>query len=148
MNTETTCAGGFDEALVSGLLDGVLAQGDRQRVRLHLESCDSCSTMFKEMAALRTAARTTRFGVPPDDQWDEKPRTLLSRVLRDLGLSIVVLWLLSSVGFLLASREGSNAEVLRWLFGGSLIGWLCLLGSAFLDRSRTMAGDIYRRVKY
>ena len=33
---------GFDEALISGYLDGELTQGDAQRVRVHLEDCAVC----------------------------------------------------------------------------------------------------------
>ena len=42
-----------NEPLLSGYLDGELTAGDRQRVELILDECETCSRYFKEINQLR-----------------------------------------------------------------------------------------------
>ena len=65
------CGRRFPEELLSGYLDRALTQGEEQRVRVHVEDCAACRTLLDELAALRETAMTTRFQIPPDDQWDD-----------------------------------------------------------------------------
>ena len=53
---------GFDEALISGYLDGELTQGDRQRVEVHLDECEQCRRTYDDMARLRTTIADLSFG--------------------------------------------------------------------------------------
>lgn len=64
----------FDEAILSGYLDGELTQGDEQRVRLHIEHCAGCGIVIDELRKLREATMNSNFQVPDDTQWDETPR--------------------------------------------------------------------------
>ena len=68
------CGRTFDEALLSGHLDGALVQGDEQRVRVHLEDCGTCRTLVEELAEVREATMSSTFNIPGDHEWSEAPR--------------------------------------------------------------------------
>ncbi|HVS12537.1 MAG TPA: zf-HC2 domain-containing protein [Thermoanaerobaculia bacterium] len=138
----------IEPPLLSGFLDGVLAQGDRQRVAVHLETCAECRSTLEEMRMIRSLARSTPFRTLPDDQWSEGPRSSLSRVARNSGWSLLALWLFGTVVLLLIGPERiEDPWVGRLMIWGSVAGWLALLASVALDRWATSRTDIYRGVK-
>ena len=142
------CGRRFPEELLSGYLDRALTQGEHQRVRVHLEDCAACRGLLAELAALRETAMNTRFLIPADDQWDERPRGGLSRLLRGGGWLVVTAWLVAIGGFaawLVATAPESLFEKLL-IFGGASGGALLFL-SALVDRLRALPGDRYRRVE-
>lgn len=142
------CGRRFPEELLSGYLDRALTQGERQRVRVHLEDCAACRDLLAELTALRETAMTTEFLIPSDDQWDERPRGALSRVLHGGGWLIVSAWLVAIGGFAawqVATAPESLLEKLL-IFGGASGGALLFL-SALVDRLRALPGDRYRRVE-
>jgi anti-sigma factor RsiW len=142
------CGRRFPEELLSGYLDRALTQGERQRVRVHLEDCAACRELLGELAALRETAMTTEFLIPADDQWDERPRGGLSRVLRGGGWLVVIGWLTAISGFAawqIATAPESLFEKLL-IFGGASGGALLFL-SVLVDRLRALPGDRYRRVE-
>lgn len=135
----------FDEALLSGYLDGVLTQSERQRVELELERSEAARTLFAQLETLRIATRTTRFVVPDDLQWDERPRTRTTAWSRRLGWLLVLLCLGAVVGL-------GILEVVAWgglgamLALGGVAGVGLLFGSVAADRWRELPHDRYRRV--
>jgi anti-sigma factor RsiW len=138
----------FDEALISGYLDGELTQGEAQRVRLHLEDCDRCRTMNEELKKLREATMTSEFQVPEDTGWDESPRSGLSRWLRNVGWIIGISWVVGFVAWLLwlVVTEAEDPLGITLAFGIVLAAGLILL-SVLVDRLRSYRTDRYRRVK-
>ena len=138
---------GFEEALLSGFIDGMLAQGQRQRAAVHLQSCHECAKEVEDLRTIREAAMSTEFTVPPDDQWDETPTSALSRLLRNVGWAALLLWFLFTLGVLLVAPDWSGRTIELTLVGGSVLGFGVLLLSAGLDRWRTARGDIYRGVE-
>ena len=140
---------GFDEALISGYLDGELTQGQRQRVRLHLEDCDDCNRIADDLRQLREATMTTGFSTPTDTQWDERPRNALSRVLQYLGWGLAALWVVALTGFLIwqavADRQSVRFEALLGLI--PLVAAALILLSALVDRLETRSTDPYRKVQ-
>ena len=84
------CGRRFSEELLSGYLDGALTQGEDQRVRLHLEDCAACRALYAELRTMRETTMKTRFVLPADDQWDERPRSSLSRLFRGTGWTLTV----------------------------------------------------------
>jgi predicted anti-sigma-YlaC factor YlaD len=138
----------FDEALLTGYLDRMLSQGDRQRVDLHLESCSSCRSLFDTMTAVRGAARETRFAVPSDEQWQERPRTTGSRWARTAGWSLLAVWAVTLCAFLLFQLASSGEplwEKVAVLGGLGAAG--ILLVSVLLDRLHDLPTDRYRGVQ-
>ncbi len=144
----SSCRRGFDEALLSGYLDGVLTQQDEQRVRLHLEDCAACRTLLHDLTHLRETTMSTHFDLPPDDQWDEAPRGRLSHLSRHLGWWLVALWFFISTGFGLWQLLHEPGPLLpKLLIVSGLTGGVLLLLSVILDRIRTLKHDRYREVQ-
>lgn len=142
------CGRRFPEELLSGYLDRALTQGERQRVRIHLEDCAACRAELAELAALRETAMTTEFVVPADDQWDERPRGSLSSVLRGGGWLLVVAWILAVAGY--AAWEvatGPEGPLVKLFVFGGASGAALLFLSVLVDRLRALPIDRYRRVE-
>lgn len=144
------CSTPFDEALLSAYLDGELTQEESQPVRLHLERCPPCRRLYDELREIREATMTTPFSVPDDGQWDERPRSALSRVLRTAGWALLLAWLGGLAVTLLrevAAEAGGmpmhELLLVFGLFGGALL----LLLSVLLDRLQNYKKDRYRRVE-
>ena len=93
------CGRGFEGALLSGYLDGALTQADEQRVRVHLEDCGTCRAQVEQMRRFREVIMSTKFDVPPDDQWSEQPRSTASRLSFGAGWTIVAVWALALGGY-------------------------------------------------
>ena len=142
------CGRTFDEALLTGYLDGVLTQADDQRVRLHLEECEACRRLIDEMRETREATMTTRFELPTDDQWNEAPRGLGSRLSFSLGWVLLLIWAVGMLGLVVGSiwNDSMPMTVKLLLFGG-LTGGALLLLSVLIDRLKTLRKDPYRRVE-
>ena len=60
------CGRTFDEALISGYVDGTLVQGDAQRVQIHLEDCASCRALVDEITSVRETTISSAFATPAD----------------------------------------------------------------------------------
>jgi anti-sigma factor RsiW len=139
---------GFDEALLSGYLDGMLTQQDTQRIRLHLESCTSCRRVVDEMKSIREVTMTSTFSTPPDDQWDERPRGGVSRLSFGLGWAIVIAWIVGLIGFALGQLwSGPESLTEKLLIFSAITGFALLLLSVVIDRLKRFQSDRYRRVE-
>jgi anti-sigma factor RsiW len=142
------CGRRFPEELISGYLDGALTQADEQRVQLHLEDCAACRALYDELAAMRDTTMKTRFVLPADDQWDERPRGAWSRMFRGTGWTLTVAWLAAVALFAawqLATGPESPWEKLTIFAGVAAVAALFI--SVLLDRLRTLPGDRYRGVR-
>ena len=137
----------FDDALISGYLDGELTQEEAQLVRIHLEDCVTCRKTADEMSRIREATMGSQFHVPQDTQWDEAPRGSTSRLLRNAGLVIGLAWLVAVIGYLLVELVGSEDLLGILLVGGLVVSAALVLASALLDRRDALKSDRYRRVK-
>lgn len=138
----------FDDALLSGYVDGELTQAEDQKVRIYLEDHPEARAVVAEIQRLRAAARTTSFKIPDDQLWDERPRSRVSWIARAFG------W----VGVLGAA--GAVAGVGTWElvtapFGilpklvacAAVFGLGSLFLSVLLDHLRSLPHDRYRRVE-
>jgi anti-sigma factor RsiW len=138
---------GFDEAMISGYLDGELTQGGAQQVRIHLEDCAACRATADELAQVKETTMSSEFKIP-DDGWDETPRGGVSHVLRNAGLLVGLVWLVGLVMWLIWElAQDPEALVGLLLVGGFLLAAGLLLASVLIDRRRAMKNDRYRRVQ-
>ena len=138
----------FDEALLSGYLDGELTQGDAQRVRLRLEEDAAARKLVAELREIREAARSTPLAAPGDEEWSEAPRSGVSGLLRRSGWLVLIVWAVALGGLAiwgLATAPGEWWETA--LAAGAIAGPVLLLSSVLLDRVKVMKHDRYRRVK-
>ena len=143
-----SCPPSFDEALLSGYVDGELTQGDNQRVRVHLENCPTCQSMVSEIRQIREAATTTHFRLLSDEEWRETPRSAGSRWLRKAGWVLLIAWILGA-GWL--AIEGIVAGSTSWyekaLVGTLIGGGLLLFLSVLFDRLKALKTDRYGSVE-
>lgn len=142
------CDRDFDEALLSGYVDRMLPQGDRQRVERHVEDCEACRRLLESLGDLRSAALGTELWVPPDDQWDENPRTPTSRWTRNLGWILLAVWCVGfgAFGVVQFALSGEPWWEKLAVFGGLGAGGILLM-SALLDRLHVLKDDPYRNVQ-
>jgi len=136
----------FDEALISGYLDGELAQGEAQGVRIHLEDCAACSQTAAELAKIRGVTMGSAFQVPNDD-WGEAPRGGLSRVLRNAGIVVALAWLVGLVVYTIVELANSEDLLGILLLGGFVLATGLILASVLIDRMEARKTDRYGRVK-
>lgn len=138
----------FDEALLSGYLDGELTQAEEQRVRIHLEDHPEDRALLEEMRTMRDATRGTRFETPEDLQWDERPRGPFSRLSRGAGWLLVLIWLVGLSAYGTWQFLTSPEDLLgKLLVVGAVGGFALLFVSILLDRLRELKTDRYRRVR-
>lgn len=139
---------GFDEALISGYLDGELTQGEEQRVRLHLEDCVECRGLADEISRLREVTMATEFQVPDDTQWDETPRGGLSGFFRNFGWLILIAWIVGVGGYGLWQMATNTEDLVASLIVfGMWLGFGLVFLSVLIDRLKTRKTDRYRRVE-
>jgi anti-sigma factor RsiW len=137
----------FDESRISGYLDGELTQGEAQGVRVHLEDCAACRETADEMTKLKEVTMGSRFSVAQDTQWDERPRSGTSRLLRRAGLVIGLAWLISVTVWVLVELVGSEDTLGVVFVSGFLLSAGLILASALLDRREAEKEDPYRKVE-
>jgi anti-sigma factor RsiW len=137
----------FDETLLSGYLDGELTQAEEQRVRIQLEDDPDARRLLEEMRAMRSATMTTRFTVPEDIQWDERPRSRLSGFLRGSGWLFVGVWILAVAGYASWRFLTSGVTLEQLIPAAGLFGLTLVFLSILLDRLRDLKTDRYRRVR-
>jgi anti-sigma factor RsiW len=142
------CSRPFDEALLSGYLDGSLTQAQGQRVRLHVEDCAECRREVAELRLLRESTMGSRFRLPDEAEWPELPRTRLSWLSRGAGWMAVVAWLVVVTAvalyrFLSATGDPLEIFVVLGLPGGVAL----LFVSVLLDRIRDLRTDRYKGIQ-
>ncbi len=143
-----TCTRSFDEALLSGYLDRALPQAESQKIRIHLEDCGECRTLYEELRTLREAAMSTPFKVPDDDDWPELPKTRSSRFSRSFGWMMLVSWLVVITALTLWRILSQASDALEiFLILGLPGGLLLLFCSVLLDRLHDLKSDRYRGVQ-
>ena len=135
-----------DEDLFTGYLDDVLTQADRQKVRVRLESSAESRRLMDELRAIRENARTTRFKPPADALKAERPRSLLSGVLRSTGWLVLMVWMAMNIALIFFLDIEDDVGFVRLIVGASLLGWTLLLASVLIDRLRERQSDRYRGV--
>jgi anti-sigma factor RsiW len=142
------CARTFDEAMLSGYVDGALTQADEQRVRVHLEDCEACRRQVEGMQQVREVTMSSRFRVPADDQWSEAPSGAASWLAFGMGWTFLIVWASIMGGFALwqfwTSEEPIGAKLLAF---APASGVALLFLSVLIDRLKAMRTDPYRRVQ-
>jgi anti-sigma factor RsiW len=142
------CGRTFDEALLSGHVDGMLMQADDQRVRVHVEVCATCRAQVEEMRRLREVTMSSRFKVPVDDQWSEAPRGAASRLAFGVGWTFLIVWAVVVGSFALwefwTSGESFWEKLVVFAPASAVV---LLFVSVLVDRLKAMRTDPYRRVQ-
>jgi predicted anti-sigma-YlaC factor YlaD len=142
------CGRRFDEALLSGFVDGALTQADEQRVRVHVEDCAACRMEVEGMLRLREVTMSSQFRTPADDQWSEVPRGRVSALSFGVGWLVIVVYLAGITAFGLWQFWTSDEPILGKLVAVAVPTGIALLFlSVLIDRLKAMRTDRYRRVQ-
>jgi predicted anti-sigma-YlaC factor YlaD len=143
-----SCPRGFDQALLSGHLDGELTQAADQRVRLHLEECPACRALFDQIRSVKETAMSTQFNEPREEQWTERPAGPVSAATRFTGWFLAIVWALALSGYALWQvATGPEGLAVKLLVFGGLTGVVLLGISILMDRLGEARSDRYREVK-
>ena len=142
------CGRTFDEALISGYVDGTLVQGDAQRVQIHLEDCASCRALVDEITSVRETTISSAFATPADHEWPaEAPRSTASRTARRLGWPVLAAWAILFAGVGLLEAWGDADDSLeRLILVAGVSGLSLLFLSVLLDRLKARKSDRYNEV--
>lgn len=148
MTEETRNVGHVGE-LLSGFIDDELTQQDRQRVRLHVESCAECTAELAELAALREKVGRSSLGAGHKDTWRETMQDNPVRASRGIG------WLLIIIGCLLAggvfvydfitrgpSMMSIENLIILSLYAGALFLFLSVLRQRLIERKSDKYKDV------
>jgi anti-sigma factor RsiW len=118
--------------LVSPYIDNVLDPADRERVRVHIDNCETCAAEYRELQATQQMLRAMPVQAPPravtltEEMVGAKARTatkpsLLSRIFGDataprlatgsvLAFALLIVMLVSDLGLLSGSRMGAGVR--------------------------------------
>lgn len=147
MTDETRDIGHLGE-LLSGFIDDELTQQDRQRVRLHVESCTECAAELAGLAALREKVGRSSLGAGHKDTWRETMDDNPVKASRGIG------WLLIIVGCLLAggvfvydfithaSMSPMEKLIVVSLYGGALFLFVSVLRQRLIERKSDKYKDV------
>ena len=135
--------------LLSGYIDDELTQKDRQKVRLHCETCRQCSGQLEELQALRAAVGEAPLSNLSKDIWREHIDDTAVNASRGLG------WLLFAGGVLLAAgfavyefiREMRSMPLIFVLivvgiYGGLLMLFFSVLRQRLMERKTDKYEDV------
>lgn len=149
-NTTTQCAAIGD--LLSGYVDHELTQQQSQRVRIHLDSCESCRRLHADLKAMKEQLRQLSYPLSDEEVLEKLEKDLFASGSRNIG------WIFLGIGALFATVAATVAffmflaapdvPVLVKLFNGLLvIGGVALFVSVVRERLLTYKKDKYRNVK-
>jgi predicted anti-sigma-YlaC factor YlaD len=87
--------------LITGYLDGELADEDRRRLEDHLGTCDTCARELEAMKRLKEDLAMMRFKEPSDVELERYWQGVYNRLERGLG------WILFSAGAIILLCYGA-----------------------------------------
>ncbi len=136
------------EELLSGYLDGELTQQENQRIQLHLQECEHCTGLLKDLRELQTRMGASSLGTTAPD-WRETTNDALIENSRLLGF---VLLCLSGVLFLgYGVYQFFTGDSTDWfeklIVGGLYAGLVVLLLSVLRQRLLERKKDRYNKVE-
>lgn len=136
------------EVFLSGYLDGELTQQERQRVRVHLESCPRCATTLEELREARDATGRLELDRPNDQEWQLMMSSILEKRTQHLGWLILIIWSIALTGYGLYELAMAPGEPLveKVLVFGVLAGLALLFVSVLSRRIRESRTDRYKGV--
>lgn len=137
------------QELLSAYLDGELTQQQRQRVRVHLDSCEACRRLFDDLERNRAAVHNLPFPEPDDEQWSRVMGGLIFKTTRGTGW---LLWIggaavLTGYGLYEFIRDPSIQAVERVGVLAIILGVVLVFLTVLLERLSSYRTDKYKDVE-
>lgn len=136
--------------LLSGFIDGELTQQDRQRVQIHIDSCEKCSADVDELRLLRQTVGKARLSSLDDDVWRETMDDTMVKASRGIGWLLVVGAVLLGAGlgvYELVTSPSSMSLLEKLIVGGIYGGMLLIFISVLRQRLIERKTDRYKGVE-
>lgn len=138
------------QELISGYIDHELNQQDRQRVRVHIESCDQCRAVYEDLLVIKQELGNLQYPECEEAQLDKIIREPVAKGMVIVGWFILVI---GFVGFMVWQLFTFYTEpgIPTWAKIGVFLieaGVLLLLGSVLRQRIIALKTDKYKNVKF
>lgn len=138
------------QELISGYIDHELNQQDRQRVRVHIESCDQCRAVYDDLLAIKQEMGNLQY---PECEEAQLDKIIKEPVAKGMALVGWIILIIGFVGFMVWQLFTFYTEpsVPLWVKAGVFLieaGVLLLLGSVLRQRIIALKTDKYKNVKF
>ncbi|MHC9509610.1 anti-sigma factor family protein [Kangiella sp. M94] len=138
------------QELISGYIDHELNQQDRQRVRVHIESCDQCRAVYDDLLAIKQEMGNLQY---PECEEAQLDKIIKEPVANGMALVGWIILIIGFVGFMVWQLFTFYTEpsVPFWVKAGVFLieaGVLLLLGSVLRQRIIALKTDKYKNVKF
>jgi predicted anti-sigma-YlaC factor YlaD len=135
--------------LITGYIDGELTQGDRQRVELHIESCERCRKTCGELTRQRDDVAGLSFGQIEPNEWSDILNTLPVKASRRFGWALYIggAVLLLAFGAYQFILDDSEDPIVKIGFGALYLGLVLLFLSVLRQRMIASKTDKYKDVQ-
>ncbi len=138
------------QELISGYIDHELNQQDRQRVRVHIESCDQCRAVYDDLLAIKQEMGNLQYPECEEAQLDKIMKEPMANGMAIVGWVILII---GFVGFMVWQLFTFYTEpgIPTWAKIGVFLieaGVLLLLGSVLRQRIIALKTDKYKNVKF
>ena len=137
------------QELISGYIDQELSQQKAQRVRLHIESCESCRKVYEDLLAIRKEMGQLKYPECEEAKLERIMNEPVSKTLGIVGWIMLIIGLIGFMGWQLFTFYTQPA-VPTWAKIGVLLIELGVLGlflSVLRQRLIARKTDKYRNVK-
>jgi len=138
------------QELISGYIDHELNQQDRQRVRVHIESCDQCRAVYDDLLAIKQEMGNLQY---PECEEAQLDKIIKEPVAKGMALVGWIILIIGFVGFMVWQLFTfyTQPSVPFWVKAGVFLieaGVLLLLGSVLRQRIIALKTDKYKNVKF
>lgn len=137
------------EPLVSGYLDRELTQQELQQVRVHLETCDHCQALYRDLKALKEKTGGLSWPVSDTARLAAMENDLLSRGAQVSGWLLLALGALVLLAFTVYEYLSAPdvSGILKAGFAAIHLGLAVLFIMVLRQRLASYRNDKYRNVK-
>jgi len=135
-------------ALLSGYIDGELAQQQRQRVEVHCDACSDCETKLNDLRALRHDVGKARLSEYGEDVWRENMNDGTVKATRGIGWLLILgaLLVCGAIGiyeFVFDSSMGTFEKLLIGAgYGGLALLFISVLRQRLIERKTDKYKDV------
>jgi uncharacterized membrane protein len=134
--------------LLSGYIDGELTQQERQRVQVHVESCDECRRIEGELRELRGKVGKARLSEYGEDKWREMMDDTTVQASRGIGWILLIggalaLATIAVFAFLTdPGIEGHMKVIIVAIYGGLAALFISVLRQRLIERKSDKYKDV------
>lgn len=135
--------------LLSGFVDDELTQQDSQRVRLHLDQCETCRQELDEINRMRRNLTNARLSNLNSDIWRETMDDASVKTTRGIGWLLLIGGVLVAGGFAVyevftgfSSWSLVEKLIVGGVYGGGLLLFLSVLRQRLIERKKDRYKDV------